>query len=219
MAKQRLSALQKAEQKRKRNTIIIGVLLVFLMISSVLGYVYSPNQENPADVLQYNDYKFRVQVTEDGQSQVVVTKINGQDVFFYNLPYQLEGREFPQEFKDALVKANTIQFTTEPLGLDEAATQDRLLMQLLVNHFNAFSGKQGTQGVLEKSIYEERPLITCEDSASFSPVILLSYKNASALPKVSTVEGYSSCFMLEAQGIGILEARDYMIYYMNGVLN
>ena len=47
------------EKKRKRNQIIVGLVLVFVMLFSVIGYSFRSNSNsNTAQILKYNNYEF-----------------------------------------------------------------------------------------------------------------------------------------------------------------
>ena len=59
----RLVSKEEREKQRKRNQVVVGAILVFLMVASTLGYAIqgslgkSGNTENPSE-LDYNGFKF-----------------------------------------------------------------------------------------------------------------------------------------------------------------
>lgn len=77
---------KESEKRNKRNQLIVGVILIFIMLGSTFGYVMfsSPDNNSGIEKIQYNGYEF---VNQNG---FWVTSIGNYDfVFSYN-PEQVE---------------------------------------------------------------------------------------------------------------------------------
>jgi hypothetical protein len=87
----RLKTREELDSKRKRNQIIIGVVLVGLMILSTAGYAILQNgSTNNNQVLDYNGLKF-IQTSQGWQLTVQTqTSAKTQTFYFQNLPNETQ---------------------------------------------------------------------------------------------------------------------------------
>jgi len=82
----KLEPKQNEESKRKRNQVILGLLLIFIMLFSVLGYGFSgrENKNDSGQKVKYNGYEFASR-----QGSWVLTIKETELIFSYN-PTEVE---------------------------------------------------------------------------------------------------------------------------------
>ncbi|MGV8169167.1 MAG: hypothetical protein ACP5N3_03870 [Candidatus Nanoarchaeia archaeon] len=199
------------ERRRKRNVIIIGLVMVFLMVFSMLAVIVNnPDAQND---LTYNGYEFTVKDMDGGQ--VVVTKVNGQEYFFYTLPQDalrmMENATGVQE----LVSANTLIFAKEPLGLGVQATSEQLYYNLLIYDLKSYSGKSVLSGISEKEDFSSEKVYDCGYASASSTVVLMKRGTFASL-NMTKVEPY--CFEFRSSGGDVLVLRDYLLYKSLGII-
>ncbi len=192
--------LKRLEQKKeRRKKIMMGFVLVFLMIFSVMGIIIG---QQGSEVLRYNDYKFEV------VENVYYTTIEGETKGFNYFPSELENLGLNEEILMILMNAPMIYFTFNP----ESEQQDLVYIDLVRKDLTDNINKMIIDGMTTESEIYNLPIISCENSTSYVPVI---YFNQSINLSVKKVD---DCIVLNAKNYDFLKLRDLLIYKINGVM-
>ncbi len=209
------SSVELADRRRKRNSIIIGLLLIFLMLFSLISYSFYDSSTD-TDIV-HNGYTLRTQTIEG--VNVLTTKYNGEDIFFYSAPliaYTFKNEEFEKVYNSS----STLIFTRDPPELNNSYYQDEVYYSALFNHVSGFTEKRVIIASTKENIYDDLPILTCEDATENRLVIYLNNINTSeynSSKKLITMSDY--CFGASATGSSILSLRDYILYAHLGIKN
>jgi len=205
MAKKKFSTVSSKEDKiRRRNSIIIGLLLIGLMILSVVSY-YEP--DTTSTDINYNGYTLKSE--QINGVTVLTTTVDKTEFFFYSSP--LIANKFKNsEFETAYSLAPTIVFTKAPLGLNETSFSDEQYYNYLYNDINVYSGKKVMLASTKEDLLNDFPIITCADTSSNRIVILLNNSVGSLNSGLVTIS--DNCFRADASYTDILSFRDYILY-------
>lgn len=218
MAK-KISREEKADRQRRRNSIIVGVVLVGLMIFGTLGaYVGSNDQNNVIDnSFEYEGYKFKF-VQEETFSYYAVKVGENAEVAFYSTPYQVKALSLDESFLNSYSFSSLI-FTSEPLPLKGNIPLYQQYLDSITNEITLSTGKTVLRGYLEKDIFNEGAVYTCDDASTQNLVVV--YKGIPA--KVVSPGIYSTdtenCYDLFATDADLILLRDYLVLLHWGILN
>ena len=85
----RILSKHEQEKKRKRNLLIIGILLIFVMFGSVFGMIVGSFGQNSSEKnkIEYNEYKF------SNENNLWITSINNVDFSFRYSPLETKDME------------------------------------------------------------------------------------------------------------------------------
>lgn len=177
----------------------MGLIIVFLMISSVFGFVFSFGGGG-SNVQEYSEVKFRY------VNNQWMARINGEDRGFLFFPGDLEYIDVPGEAK-ALLEEPGIAVTYDPasnLSENFAEAQYYFEVQLDSKFIErALTNSEGTS-LPEKS---------CADATPTQPVILLTQEDESAI----RVEG--SCIIIASyDSFAVYQQTERVIYAVLGVM-
>lgn len=181
---------------------VAGLIILFLMVSSIFGFVFSYGGGGGANTLQYGDFTFR-----PVQNQLMV-KIDGTDHRFVFFPADLEYIEVPEQAK-SLLTAPVITVTYNPSAnlsenLADAQYYFELQLEDAVIVERALTDSEGTS----------LPQKSCADATSSQPVIDLREANESNI----IVE--NNCIVLNARdSYGLYQQSERLIYQMLGVMS
>ena len=190
---------RKPKDKKKINT-IMAVFIAVIMISSMAGMMMNNNDSQ----LSYNGHKFKM---ADNQ---IYTEINGETYFFYYFPADLESLNTSEEIKANLKGLQMFYFTFDPdsesLSYIDKARFD-LSNDLAKTEFFFANAK-----TKESDSYDV-PIITCDNSTTFVPVIYFKEGNRTGFFQ----EG--NCIIAESQTKeGFLALKDKLLYIILGVM-
>ncbi|PIN81316.1 hypothetical protein COV13_01595 [Candidatus Woesearchaeota archaeon CG10_big_fil_rev_8_21_14_0_10_32_9] len=214
MAKKRFSTSSEREDKiRRRNSIIVGLILIGLMGFSVLSYSFYGNDSTNTDI-KYNGYTLKSE-SVNGVT-VLTTTVDKTKFFFYSAP-TIANKFKNIEFETAYSFAPTIVFTKDPLSLNETSYSDEQYYNYLYNDVNVYSGKKVILAVTKEDLLNDFPIITCADASPTRIVVVLNNSVSSLNSNLATVD--SNCFRADASYLDILSFRDYVLYNNLGVKN
>ncbi len=195
-----LKRIQK--RKQKRNQLLMGLVLVFLMIFGMMG-VFTYN--NTGEAYEYKDYKF----TWDGK--MFSTKIDGEPKQFYTIPQELQNINRTESFASN-IRAPGMYLTFDP----DQATENLVYLDVLRNDIvNEFDSVVVSAITSESEVYE-LPVITCENSSAGAPVIYLMVSNKTIITSTGPED---SCTIVQSSLQDLLKIRDLMIYTYHGVID
>ncbi|MFA6072507.1 MAG: hypothetical protein WC758_00140 [Candidatus Woesearchaeota archaeon] len=201
------------EKRMRRNNILIGLALLFLMVFSMLAiYVDDSSSVNPD--LVYNGYKFEIEDVNGVQRATTV--INSQKYSFYTLPQDsillIENITGISE----LNTAETIIFANEPLGLNSQASSEQLYFDIIVLDLQLGSGKRILSGISAQDEYSTKQVYTCSDASVTTPLVFLKKGTFQGI-KMTQISPY--CYMLESDSMSLLSFRDYLMYSSLGIIS
>jgi len=207
MVKKRFSTSSEREDKvRRRNSVIVGLVLIGLMGFMVLPYSFYGNDITSTDI-EYNGYTLKSE-SVNGVT-VLTTTVNKTKFFFYSAP-TIANKFKNTRFETAYSLAPSIVFTKDPLNLNETSYSDEQYYSYLYNDVNVYSGKKVILAVTKEDLLNDFPIITCADASPTRLVILLNNSVSSLNSSLVTLS--DNCFRADASYLDILSFRDYILY-------
>ena len=148
---------------------VIGLIIAFIMISSIFGFVVDFAISPGAQKLKYNDFKFRV------VNQQYFTKINGQEHAFIFFPGDLEYLQISPEVKTLLDKP-VLTITYDP---------NSKIADNLGEAQYYFEAQLSDAKAIERAVTNNEgidlPQKSCADATDIGPVIELAQSNQSGI--------------------------------------
>lgn len=200
------------EKRMRRNNIIIGSILLFTMVFSMLA-VYVSNDSGANSDLTYNGHTFEIEELNGGQMATLL--VNGQKYAFYTLPEDTLRAVGNLTGLSVISSAPSVIFTKEPLALGAQAASSEIYYDVMIFDVRAASGKNILSGLSREDEYSDKMVYTCDDASESSPVVKLKSGVFSSI-NITEVEPY--CFELESDSMNILYLRDYVIYKSLGII-
>ena len=210
---------RKKEARRKRNNLIIGLVLVVLMMFSIIAFSISPTNQIQ-NTFEYNNYTFtqRVVFDENIFMQEIVrhtTEIQGQEIMFYFAPGTMGQVNDNTTNLDNIKNVNTLTFTREPLTEETEYDINMFFFDVIRYEFSMNTFKNTQMGLTSHSLFEsDTPIITCDEATQDNYVIKLSKEVGT--PRINEIEPY--CFEIIGNGDNLLYISDYLIYKSHGVI-
>ncbi len=190
------------EQKRHIK-LYIGLFIAFIMVTSIFGFVGSYQSEQEPS-FEYNGFTFYQ--TNKG----LYTKINGDKIFFYYEPQELEAINLPLTVRDIIINSKALALTYDP------ASNFKKILGGIQYEFSSImyntAGMIVQTGLTNNSGYKV-PQLSCSNSTSFVPVVL--FKDGE--------DGYAleeSCIIITSStDIGFVKLYDRLLYNIFGVIS
>ena len=187
------------KEKKSRWGAFLVIFIAFIMISSVIGFLYS----GETDTFKYKDLKFKRTQTE------WYTTINDQKLTFNYFPSEVEQIELSEEITTILLNKPEIDTTSD---LNDTFSEEIALAQynfaLTSSNLNIYIRR----GFTTNNTFN-LPIITCEDSTFAVPIIHFKQSNQT---KISM---NNSCIIAEARNnIDILRTKDRLLYSILGII-
>ncbi len=190
----------KADEKKKQK-LIYGLLIAFIMVTSVLGYFGSRGNSS----YRYNNIKF----TRLPNTQLFVTKIKGMEFRFHYLPQWVDNLTIPQEII-AKIRDSQVMYTTYDYN-SSFATVDAEVEFYLTEALSEIS-KYVLPGFITRT-NTKRPLITCANATASVPVIYLGKSN------ITELRLNNSCITFKAPTRAeFLAYKDRLLYGVLGII-
>jgi len=211
--------ISKEDKKRRRNSIILGSILIFLMTFGIVGYGFTANSNTNHGSsyanFSYNNYEFRYATVNN--NNIFVGIINGQEVPFYNHPADIENITVSDSFKENALAYQSIVFSAPTLSPEENIGQDQIYFDYLVKDLQTSSGKNIIRGMLSKDLFNDYPVYNCESATQNQPVLVLKSESDSGLPLGIYDTDKEYCYDLVASGLNVIKMRDKLLYIFTGV--
>jgi hypothetical protein len=200
------------ERRMRRNNIIIGLILLFVMVFSMLG-VYVNRADQQTNGMSYNGYNFKIENVQGGQ--MASTDVNGQKYYFYTLP--VDAKRIIENLTgiNEMGRATKIIFTNEPLGLNNQASSEQIYFDKLVLDMQTTSGKQIVSGLSAPDEFLDKQVYSCANASDSSVVVMFKkgiYQN------INITEISNNCFEVKSDTSNILAFRDYLMYKSLGII-
>lgn len=181
---------------------IVAVFLVFVMVSSTLGFVLDFASSTQKET--YGDWKFTL------KNNAWVTSINGVDTSFSYLPSDVESLSLSNS-KTALIKnAKQLGLSYDPrssLASSFAEVQYDLAMRL-----DELSGVYVVRGLVNNS-ETALPILTCENATLSFPVIVFEENETTEFVESGSCIHAGAIFSNDVYRLG-----DRLLYGVTGVI-
>jgi hypothetical protein len=180
---------------------VIGLIIAFLMISSIFGFVVDFAFQPSVKKLKYNDIKFRL------VNQQYFASIDGEERTFVFFPADLEFIQVPDDVK-SLLGASVLTITYSPKSdiaenLGEAQYYFELQLQDKIVIERALTNNEGT----------ELPQKSCADATDSQPVIELRRGD------VSEIRADGNCVVVTAlDAYDLYQQTERLVYVILGVM-
>ena len=181
---------EEIEQKEKRNKILLGVALIFLMVISTIGYALFSSEKNEISKINYNNFEFVFQ--KDGFWH---TEISGYDFYFVHNPKETENITsfIALDLRDYINKPLYFSHDSNKEGVDE-----------IVRNLGRFVLR--TQFVCLDDCEEDFPIKNCSDN-----IILIRDAN------ISLIKQEDNCVYILSNAGETLKASDAFIFKILGI--
>lgn len=152
------------EKREKRKKALMSLILAGLMFFSVFAMGISYLQ---TEKIKFNEHTFKISNDEKyGNTQVLTTKFNDKEIFFYTYPEQAMSIPVEGNLTNILKNSNEIVFTYDPTSNISS------IVDSIRYEFSTLSDKQFYASVNDiYENYESFPVITCANSSINLPVI------------------------------------------------
>jgi len=181
----------------------MGIIIILLMVSSVLGLVfsYSGGGNNPSEhTIRYGDHVFT------RQENLYITEINGNELAFYYTPDVVLGVDMPQEFVDAYTSSDIFLLTQD---VDDVSVDFISILTYDVTRSVVDKGGFVQPGFT--TAVQQLPVLTCDNATS-----LTVYAHSG---NVTSATYEDKCLDLSlATNADIALYRDALIYTYYGVI-
>ncbi len=181
---------------------IIGLVIAFLMVSSIFGFVLDYATRSPSvKKVKYGDFTFKL------ANEQYVTKINGDEHKFVFFPGDLEFIQLSDDVKSLLGKpALTIAYdSNSDIAENFGEAQYYFETQL--------QGKKSIERALTNNEGTELPQKSCADATAEQPVVELRKG------EVSEIRADGNCVVLSAlDSYDLYQQTERLIYVMLGVM-
>lgn len=205
--------------KRKRNTAIVGLLMVFLMVFSILAFSLDGSMSEGGS-FDFNGFRFDQLIVFEDQFffQEIVkysTEVEGVEVLFFFHPASMyEVNDSSTNLVD-LSSSSVLLFSRKPLSESSEFNTNLFFFDALILELNKYSFRNMRYGVLESSSFEPgQEVINCDLASRSTPVFILSDDVGS--PSIFEVSDY--CYELRGEGDNFLYLSDYLLYKLHGVI-
>jgi len=178
----------------KKMQIFMTLFIAIIMISSVIGFLYIPNDQQQPGVLEFNKIKFYPQ-----QNNKYLATYNNQQLLFDYLPSQLSTITLPVLYPINTGKLYIIYNATE------ADSSTFYLIEKLSYNLNLL-GKPASQACVSEQDCPDIPIKDCN-----SPSIYLKKSNTSRM------YNEESCIIIEGDSLYQSQASDKLIQGFLGI--
>lgn len=187
------------KEKKSRWGAILVFLIAFIMISSVIGFLYG----GETDTFKYKGLKFKRTQTQ------WYAAINNQKLTFDYFPSEVEQINLSREIITSLLNKPEIDTTSE---INDTFSEEIALAQynmaLTLNNLNIYTRR----GFTANSTFN-LPVLTCKDATLAVPIIYFRQSNETKI----TME--NNCIIAEARNnIDILRIKDRLLYSILGII-
>jgi len=182
---------------------LVGIFIVAIMVLSGIGYIWTGNEGSE---LSYNGHDFLL------QGNKFYTQISGSYAEFDFHPSDLEYLNTSPEVMDYLRNVRMLYITFDPdSNFVQGFELARLRLQTdLPEHMNIFPVTGVTKN---SSVYSNFPIVTCDNSTTFTPVLYFTEGNATAIIPDET------CIILQVRDrYDITAVTDRLLYGIYGVI-
>ena len=190
-------------KKKERIKWGIMIFIAFIMIGTSFSVVFFGFSDfSSSDTVRFNGIKF-VKLKDRWEA-----KINGKDAAFSFLP---------EEVKNISVEGDVAALLSGKLEIDSTYDLNSNFSQAMALAQHQFGLTLSTYGIFVRNGLTNKssfnlPVITCNDSSSYVPVIYFRTANSTGI----RIE--NSCIVARAlDGTGFIKAKDRILYEMFGV--
>ncbi|HII30155.1 hypothetical protein COT48_03470 [Candidatus Woesearchaeota archaeon CG08_land_8_20_14_0_20_47_9] len=184
------------------NKALFSIIVGFLMVSSVLGYVFIGRSDS-TEQYDYNGFKF--ERTGSG----LQTEVDGMVVYFDSLPQQAEGIAVDSAAVDKIRNTRMFYITSNSTSKSKEAI--------------AKSGFDISKAVALKGVYAQAafidptkysiPVVSCSNATPFVPVLTFDRANE------TSVRAEGNCIFIGAPSDSeFIRAKDALLYRFLGIL-
>lgn len=193
---ERLS-VQKSVFKSRRFLWILAGLIIVLMVGSVLVMMFEGEKDN-GNTFEFNGHKFILDPQKGW-----ITKVNGQDVGFEFLPFEVNNLSRPSFFGLGLGKTYV---TFNPSEFSDRSYEVSRLIAFLT-----FTGRQAFAACTNETGCADLPVINCSQDTSDNIVYIY-------LGNETRIEQENGCLKLEAKPGDELKVVSLFIYQLLGII-
>lgn len=184
------------KERKNKSVIYVAIFIAFIMITSVLGYIFGDSEESSMKYNKYNFYKKNLKW---------VTKISNAEVDFDYFPAEIDNINLSKEIVESIKNSRMIYITYSPNQTDTdefGYSQFELTNKLML--LNIYAGN----GMTESNEFN-LPIISCANATQFVPVIVLE-KGVE-----NTIKSENNCIILKGEP---LRLKDRLLYGIFGVI-
>ncbi|MEE9525191.1 MAG: hypothetical protein V3V78_01120 [Candidatus Woesearchaeota archaeon] len=186
--------------KEEKKKLIISLFIVFIMVSSGIGYMFG---KDGGEKYKYNDHSFLKRGNE------WVLKVDGGELVFSYFPETVENIDlnFDISALNGLVEIDTTSDPDDKFKGKIAEAQYKM-QDVLGKASNTYI----LNGMTDENDFN-MPIIGCDKATSLVPVIYFKESNETKIEKVG------ECIIAEARSeLDVLALKDRILYGMLGII-
>ncbi|MBD3209292.1 hypothetical protein GF367_02650 [Candidatus Woesearchaeota archaeon] len=196
-------ALQRIQhRKERRNKILMGAVLSFLMVASGFGVYLSGRGAQGNTVADHG-----VAFSFDYQTQTYTAKLGDELQQFYYLPSSVAAIHMPDDAASLLRSSSAVIITFDP----SLSARNLQLMDLIRFDLSSSLGRPVISAVTNESAMYALPVVACDNATAQVPV--LSWEAG----EEAAVERQGACLRFIGNQSGFLQLRDRLLYEYYGV--
>ena len=191
---------KKNKQKNNKIGLWAVIVIVILMLSSTIGYVFKGNSNK-----KYGDSSFSR--TDDG---TWYTKINGKQIAFNYFPSDIEDINLSNEIINKIKNTSMVYFTYNPENnyREGIAVINLELTNILLRDFKVYSAN----GLTKNNTFNT-PIIGCNNATTLIPVIYFNESNQ------TNIYLNNNCIVLNGRtGNDFLALKERLLYGLFGII-
>ncbi len=207
------------EKKEKRNLIIAGVIMIFLMVFSTVGYAILDGQFNDSQKIVYNGFEFTY--NDENNVWQTTTKISGKTkvIYAYFLPSELEnltssfnGNIFLSDFENKIV-----YFSINNTNNERTATS------LIAGNFEEYVLRSQFICSPETELTNEGfcstlPIKSCSDVENSSEILLIELNEVADDENISEVVSQNNCLSVKATKENLVKMAQIVVFKTYGIM-
>ncbi|MEM4261290.1 MAG: hypothetical protein QXG00_08655 [Candidatus Woesearchaeota archaeon] len=194
------------KKQTKWGSIFITIFISLIMILSIFAIIIG-NDRNTNN--KYNNFKFNIGYFPDTTIPYYETRINKQNILFYNFPTEVENINISQNIINLLKDSQFIITTFDP----RQNTTDLQNIDLITFDLQKYLEKPIVRAVITEDKQYSLPVIDCSNATLVTPVL---YFRINLETKI-TQEGY--CVVINAERNDLGRIRDILLYRYYGVIS
>ncbi|MFH1399407.1 MAG: hypothetical protein ABIG95_04835 [Candidatus Woesearchaeota archaeon] len=189
-------------KKQVSNKTILTVFIVFIIVTSLLGIMFS-GYTNQSNQQEYNSHKFKA------VGNFWTTEINKHQVQVHYFPTEVNTLNFTEDITPFLKTTQMayIAIPTEGLYLDFIGLAAYELAQSFAEY-----GIYPVQGLSDSNTGYELPIVTCANATSTVPVIIFEQSNQTA----AFLD--SNCIHIQGSGNDFVMLKDALVLRLWGII-
>lgn len=198
------------EEKRKRNVILIGIIMIGLMVFSTVGYAFFEGTTTESQKTKYKDYVF----TTTGENWQTKVKISGSETTInsFYLPQDVENISMNGTLLLSDFEGKTIYFITNNTN------SERNVVSKIYTDFEGYFTRSQLACSLENentTFCSNLPIKHCDDTSQEIMVVKIN----EIVNSTASIDYKSNCLTISGSSGDLLRTADRILFEAYGIIS